>query len=152
MELTDPLRFFIGAIYRRFSSYRDPQASIRFYSAFFVLFAAVAIPVIGGLVNGIGDGRVYAITAFIWGIVTLIPDRVGEIRENPNLYPKTVKTVLVGIEYVVVLAAMVLIVVWRFGGPLKHNFWRGVTWGVGTVAAGDLVTVAFAFWSAVEES
>jgi hypothetical protein len=145
-ELTDPLRFVIGAIAILLSPNRDRAASLRAICAFLVLVAAASVPVVGGAVKGTGDPLVYALAGFAAGIFTLIPDRVAELRNRGKIrrngYPMGMKTVLVGIEYLIVIAVALLIGFASLGGPLDHTFWRGVTWGVGTVAFADLVTVS----------
>jgi hypothetical protein len=144
-ELTDPVRFVIGAFFIAFSPERDKSWFLRTLFAVLVLVAAAAPPLAGGLVKGTGDPLVYAAAGFTAGIFTLIPDRVAELREHKKIregkYPIKIKTFLVGVEYVIVFLVVVLAAVPFLGGPLDHMFWRGVAWGVGTVALADLVTV-----------
>jgi hypothetical protein len=79
-ELTDPLRFFIGAVLIVCSSRRDTFAAFRLGAAFVVVLVAAAIPVSGVWVTGTGKPLVYAVAAFLAGMVTLVPDRVAELR------------------------------------------------------------------------
>jgi hypothetical protein len=151
-EIADPLRFVVGAIVM-FSRKRDSAAWFRLVAGVLVLLAAASIPYIGGEVTGVFNPLLYAISVFVAGTIALVPDRIGDLREGRRLgeggrlgghrYPVKLKAGFGVAEYLVLIIAIILIIVWGYAGRHPHNpDYAGIAWGVGSAAALDLFTLS----------
>jgi hypothetical protein len=142
-ELTDPLRFVLGAILILILGGDDFWAMVRIASAFWVAVPVIAVPVLGAVLTGIAP-LAYALTVFGAGLFTLIPERLYELRKERLIpgwdYPARLKGSVLVLDGVAVIAGVCVIIVWQFGGPGQHTFWRGATWGLVTVGLADLLT------------
>jgi len=179
-DLSDPLNFVVGSMLLIFYPVKltdsnrattiPPTAVRRVTLGWRIgttvdLGILIAIPVVTPWLwphLGTGDALVYAATVFIGGVVTLIPSRLAELRnKNPRRvrgtgYPKTLRKVILVLDYVIIVAAIVAIVVWGFGGPANHRYLRAIVWGLLAVSVTDLLAffaarnIAFAYVVAAE--
>jgi hypothetical protein len=157
-ELTDPVGFVIGTVLIFVYGKRRPGVETansvlgRVGTTLWVA-AAVVIPLVVGKIwphIGTGDDFWYAMTLLIAGALTFIPGRVGELRDKtpPRVkghgYPKMLRLVMLVIEYLIAAAAIIMILVWGFGGAENHGVVRAVVWGLLATCAAEISTFAAA--------
>lgn len=145
-ELTDPLRFILGAVMILVNRFPDRIAFMRLGAALAVAVVALAAPVLGVVLTGLSP-LAYALTVFGLGLVTLIPDRIYDLRRDHRLttaakgYPRPLKTGFFVVEVVGIVVAGGLLIGFAIAHAIPHHVFRGCTWGVLTVALADVTTV-----------
>lgn len=164
-ELADPLNFVVGSLllvsFGKNQAHDTPRAkelrlltrSYRFGGTF-SLAAIIALPALAPALwpsLGMGDEFVYAVTLFVGGAVTLVPNRLAELRnKHPAVitgsgYPKRLRKVMLALEWLTVFTTLLLILFWGFGDSDAHSTLRAIVWGVLAVCVAELYT----FYSAV---
>ncbi len=111
----------------------------------------IALPVLVGVWFphlGTGDAFWFALTLLIGGAITLVPGRVAELRirgwVRGSGYPKKLRRTMWRVEFLMLVGAIPLILVWNFGGHGHHPVVRAVVWGLVSVCLAELWTRSWA--------